>query len=663
MIQYNFNKAVIKSKDISVVVQGAISEQYTSNVLKSIRKALPEAEIILSTWENSDVKGLDYDVLVENQDPGAPMLFPQWKQRHNLNRQIVSTKNGVKYATRKYVLKTRTDIVHNNANFLNYFEKFKERNEKCKLLKERVLICEHFARRAECLPFHISDWVFFGLKEDIENIWNVELEPEPEYTEWFYNHDLLPQHKDKYHEHNFFRHRYCAEQYIWAHFLWRNGEKFEFDNMFDISWDNSYLTKLSFANNLVILSLEQYGISFCKGNPVVENNIYTHYDWQKLYKLYCDKNFELENKAIDYDELLGTRKYKNKINNLKTKMGRKNFLHDIGYVLRIMVAYIRLAYKTIRKSYKIISRKDEMFAYLDKYIKSLPEDVKQINILKFSLGESIIFAKIMDYITENKAELNNFAHLSCKPRHDMFKFYSNANMEFLGYGNICLKDNAYYYNNKKLTFYFGDEFWFSLWGSKEHFLEAFAKELNIDLSKIDMTKEPIISNKAKKSALEKVEQINLDLNNFIFISPEASSIDELPKRFWENIVNSYRKKGFDVFNNITNWQNYVKNTKTCNLTIEEAYVIASHAKRIIGLRSGFLELFLTLDVPMDVIYNLGHNSKNRFLVNIFENYTLQKYPKNPKLIINEYKYQNKDNQQELLSIILSDNQTKTYEEQ
>ncbi len=343
-----------------------------------------------------------------------------------------------------------------------------------------------------------------------------------------------------------------------------------------------------------------------------------------------------------------------KINKLKSKFGRKNIIHDFGYVFRIIISYLRLGYKAIRKSYKLVFKKTSPFSFLDNYIKTLPEDIRQINILESSLGETLIFAKIMNYLKDNDSKYNNFAHLLFKPKQDIFKFYSDFNVKYLENGRIHLKDNTYYYKNKKLKFFFGEEFWHSLFGSKEHFLDAFQKELNIDLSQIDMTKAPRISEETKKSALEKVNNIQLNLDKFIFISPEVSSMDELPKEFWETIVNKYTAQGYDVFNNITDSKNFIKNSKTCNLTIEEAYIIALYAKKIIGLRSGFLELFLTLDVPMDVIYNMNKNSKNRFLVNIFENYTLQKYPKNPKLIINEYKYQKKDNQQELLNNIISD---------
>ena len=55
--------------DISVVVQGAIDKKLTPICLKSIRKYLPGAEIILSTWEGSDVENLDFDTIVLNHDP------------------------------------------------------------------------------------------------------------------------------------------------------------------------------------------------------------------------------------------------------------------------------------------------------------------------------------------------------------------------------------------------------------------------------------------------------------------------------------------------------------------------------------------------------------------------------------------------------------------
>lgn len=43
---------MIDSKDVSVVLQGAIDYRCTSDVVRSVRKFLPDSELIVSTWKN-----------------------------------------------------------------------------------------------------------------------------------------------------------------------------------------------------------------------------------------------------------------------------------------------------------------------------------------------------------------------------------------------------------------------------------------------------------------------------------------------------------------------------------------------------------------------------------------------------------------------------------
>lgn len=111
---------MIKSKDISVVVQGAINPTETPKTLKSIREYLPDAQIILSTWEGADVNGLDYDILIENKDPGTVLLISRKNKKiyNNVNRQLLSIQEGLKKVERKYTLKFRSDLILENANFL-----------------------------------------------------------------------------------------------------------------------------------------------------------------------------------------------------------------------------------------------------------------------------------------------------------------------------------------------------------------------------------------------------------------------------------------------------------------------------------------------------------------------------------------------------------------
>ena len=114
----------INTEDISVVVQGAVDKENTPLCLKSIRKYLPGSEIILSTWKGTNIESLDYDKVMLNSDPGG------YKDRYvhtftnNTLRQLVSTKNGLRRATRKYIIKMRSDLILRSNSFLTYFEKF-----------------------------------------------------------------------------------------------------------------------------------------------------------------------------------------------------------------------------------------------------------------------------------------------------------------------------------------------------------------------------------------------------------------------------------------------------------------------------------------------------------------------------------------------------------
>ena len=117
---------------------------------------------------------------------------------------------------------------------------------------------------------------------------------------------------------------------------------------------------------------------------------------------------------------------------------------------------------------------------------------------------------------------------------------------------------------------------------------------------------PIISEEARLSAIEKVRDINLDINNFVFISPESKSNPTMSKNFWHEMVMELNRRGYDTYFNIVGSLNTIKadNLKATYLTIEEACYIASRAKAIIGLRSGFMEIVNSCtDIPIYCFYS------------------------------------------------------------
>ena len=632
---------MINSKEISVIVQGAIHEEYTPMVINSIRKYLPKAELILSTWKNSKVENLDYDTLIENIDPGAEVLFPQWGQKHNLNRQIISTLNGIKKAQRKYVLKIRTDILLKNNHFLLYFDKFNDRCETCKILNKRVIICNYYARHPEVFPFHISDWVMFGLKEDILNIWNIPIAPEPETTKWFYSHNLLRQHLEPG-PYSHFRHRYCAEQYIWASFL-KKYIDLNFDNMFDNNIRNIEYTKISFANNLVIISPLQFGIIFLKNKIKKENDIYNFIQWQELYRIYCNPNYKMP----FLQKLSHNQKYNNLKNKLKKHLNKvfvftkyiadyfSNILSVLFYLLKIIKSLIFACFVRQQSSDQKMIEKIS-----DKINKS---NIKNVNIIQMANGESFILANLMSEF--NKIFLpNETAWITTnKNTKKIMDAYAEDQVKYLNLKLTNFRKSQYNYKKIRYNIFLNDDFWFDLWSKKEHFIEKFVKTYNINAKYLTL-KKPEFNDFNEEFLLQKIRNIHLNIDNFVFISPEANSMSLLPMEFWEKITHNLQKQGYDVFNNIINDENKIKDSKSCFITIEEAYYLASKAKRIIGLRSGFLELFLTLDIPMSVIYNCQENCNNPFLINIVNNYTLLKYPyKNKEIKEYYFKYNKSKN--------------------
>ena len=290
---------MIDSREISVVVQGAVagrptdppSARLTERCLLSVRRRLPHAEIILSTWKGSQVEGLSFDRLVLNDDPGAHPLDAARKTPNNINRQIVSTHNGLAVAERKYAVKLRSDFEMFGTGFLDYFNRYRARCDSWRIFRERVVAPTVFSinpRRFAPMPFHPSDWFFFGLRDDLRNLWDVPAAPEPETSRWYEERTppRLPFLGGR-------MARYAPEQTLWLGLL-RKHAAVACDHMTDATPEAIELTELTFANNLVLASPRRLGIRNLKGSRGSDFDrdcfaIYTHRDWLKLYRRYCDR--------------------------------------------------------------------------------------------------------------------------------------------------------------------------------------------------------------------------------------------------------------------------------------------------------------------------------------------------------------------------------------
>lgn len=280
----------ILSKEVSVVFQGAINQKYIENGVDSVRKYLPESEIIISTWEGQLLPSScadKVDRILFNRDPGGT-IFTRNGKIQNQNRQIFSTKEGILASTRKYVLKLRSDMKLTGTRFLSFFAYFDKRASEYKVFKEKILINNLYTRDARgSLPylFHPSDWCSFGYREDMLRVWDIPLAIEPESSSWFALH---PQYTP---DRNVLT-RWHAEQYIWLKALQKAGFEIDFDNWFSFTPELAEISEKCLVNNFVVLDYKtQYSIVSQKyPSKKGDSPVLGFLGWLALYRKYVDSN-------------------------------------------------------------------------------------------------------------------------------------------------------------------------------------------------------------------------------------------------------------------------------------------------------------------------------------------------------------------------------------
>lgn len=282
----------ISGEKISVVIQGPIYDDMTKKSCQSIRENLPGAEIVLSTWKGSQVQDLDYDILVENEDPGnftfvLPKVMDNGTDLYpmNINRQIVSTKNGIENATRQFVCKMRSDSILTGAGFLDAYIKYNNPISQPynKLLTHRVITLTSVnPKRYFPFCFYLCDWFFFGLKDDVFNMWNIPLVKEEDLK--------LSKLDGRY----YMVDNFGNEQYMWLGFL-KKFMDISIRNGYDLNRELLRQSEESYGNCCIFLTAKKAGVYSQKvkntgyGDATWKSNagLYTINDWKRMYNEHC----------------------------------------------------------------------------------------------------------------------------------------------------------------------------------------------------------------------------------------------------------------------------------------------------------------------------------------------------------------------------------------
>tara|TARA_B100001093_G_scaffold471337_1_gene493523 strand:+ start:8461 stop:10443 length:1983 start_codon:yes stop_codon:yes gene_type:complete len=300
---------IINSENISVVVQGAVEKEVTLFCIQSIRKYLPNSELILSTWSGSDVSKLDYDHVIFNHDPQAAYCTRNKQKNNNLNRLILSTKSGLSKASKKYVLKLRSDLILTSDRFLSYFNKFQSRVNKYAIFSERILTGALFSREniilnkndLHYIPFAPSDWWFFGFTTDVQKYLNVNEVNEPGFSQYFQFKPIVePEYIWKF----------SPEQYVGSQLLRCLDSDYEIKDTFSYDIGLIDLSRKVLTNNFVFLGYKESGIFMEKFLPYSKderlldfkqyNGLITYFRFLQNYKRYCDSNYSIDKEVLEY---------------------------------------------------------------------------------------------------------------------------------------------------------------------------------------------------------------------------------------------------------------------------------------------------------------------------------------------------------------------------
>lgn len=276
----------LNTGSISIVVQGQVCPDITAQCMRALRRCFPGAEIIISTWEGSDTGGLDADAALFSPDPGAVLADGAEGTMNNVNRQLASTWAGLNAASRPYVLKTRTDILFENAGFLDFFGKYD--GIPSAYFEHRLLVCNYYTRNPRALPlcFHPSDWIVFGAAADVRKYYGAVPLMGQEEGAWF-----QARKKDAAVFTNYAC-RYTPEQHIFLHFL-QSLQPVCCSCYYHCTPELVRQTERAFAECFVVLDYQkELAISFPKYNPnryFEKHTLISHRDWKVLYAHYCEK--------------------------------------------------------------------------------------------------------------------------------------------------------------------------------------------------------------------------------------------------------------------------------------------------------------------------------------------------------------------------------------
>lgn len=315
---------MIPSQQVTVVFQGGINlarlgsgrddgSDFLYNVART-RAALPNATIILSTWQTltfpstyNSAHKLDIDQLILSPDPGGlPNIKFGYDTPNNVNRQIISSQAGLNQVSSDYALKLRADSYLGNDSLLAAYTHYLEQVNyyapdtsitttepphnrhvhKANIDYAPIAVPNLFTidpNVYEHMAYHMSDWAQFGEREILKRYWSARLMSKDDAT-YFEHHT---QTTDAKFAENMFRTRLAVEQHITTQYAKQLGYEvpIQYNHITPsiLQAHNDFL-----ARHIIVLNMENYGLALPKyawatQDEFMDVNCINQDDWYQLF--------------------------------------------------------------------------------------------------------------------------------------------------------------------------------------------------------------------------------------------------------------------------------------------------------------------------------------------------------------------------------------------
>ena len=228
---------------ISIVLSGPAYSEYSINyAIEKLTTIFPHSEIIISSNDKNLISNIENSSRIEkaifcaNTGELPSLKFPGPKDKHtnnNINKQRECCLRGIEAASNDLVLRLRTDQLVLDDSILKLWKEI-ESIPRANNKKGRIITSSIFSinpRYSERMPYHISDMLQFGYKDDLLSYFSAPVYPF-EYATWFERNPHTPSSNEY---ERAFRSKFAVEQWLSMHYIF--GEERYFPISYHNEWD------------------------------------------------------------------------------------------------------------------------------------------------------------------------------------------------------------------------------------------------------------------------------------------------------------------------------------------------------------------------------------------------------------------------------------------